>query len=80
MDKYLVGEVGVIDDAGLIDWARFKNKPSLVAGVNGTTRSEVIGSGSEGAITYYVEDDGTGKARLVERTTFSNCNCNDCGC
>lgn len=81
MAKYSVNGVEVVDDTGQVDWTRFKNKPTLVNGANGTTRNETIGSGSISALTFYLEDDGTGKARLVRRVTLVNCDCNcDCFC
>jgi hypothetical protein len=72
MAKLSVAGVEVVDDAALVDWARAKNKPPLMTGINSTTREETLGGGN--FYTLYLEDDGTGKLRLVRRRpTGFNC-------
>lgn len=74
MAKYSVTNLEVIKDDGTIDWSRVSGRPSLLPGFNPVNR--VVGAGE--FRSFALEDDGTGKVRLVE--TLFDCDVSACNC
>jgi hypothetical protein len=76
MSKFSVNGVEVIRDDAKIDWSRIAGRPVFLPGFNPVNR--VVNSGE--FRSYALEDDGTGRVRLVEtRYDCDSINC-DCNC
>jgi tRNA U34 2-thiouridine synthase MnmA/TrmU len=66
MAKLSVNGVEVIRDDGQVDWGRLSGVPGYLIGVN--TSNRLNGSQSQKFFMYDLENDGTGRLRLVQST------------
>ncbi|WP_375568352.1 hypothetical protein ABWH93_12230 [Seohaeicola saemankumensis] len=89
---YKVGTTIVIDDAGLVDWARIANKPAIGSGTltavtltntSPSSGADIVSKPNAWSANCYVESlsgGGTsGAVNITANRRSFNCNCN-CRC